>query len=197
MTYRELCREGVTALTGRFPDTADFIARELLLGVSGLSRADYPLTQNDRCPPPVEGQYRKGILELLNGRPLQYLLGEWDFYGLTFSVGEGVLIPRPETELLVDSVLDYQRLHPGKPLRVLDLCAGSGCIGLTMAHEGPEATVIAVEKSPEAFSYLKKNAAALSMGERYLPVPGDILEEPAEQLRSLGPFDVLVSNPPY
>jgi release factor glutamine methyltransferase len=89
------------------------------------------------------------------GEPLQYILGEWEFYGYTFKVGKGVLIPRPETEFLVDLAKEY--CVRGAP--VFDLCSGSGCVGIAIAKETQCSNVIAVEKSPQAIEYLKKNIA--------------------------------------
>jgi len=90
------------------------------------------------------------------GEPLQYILGAWEFYGLPFAVGPGVLIPRPETELLVDFALEFLR-DKENPV-VLDLCAGSGCVGLSVAHHCPNAQVHLVELSDEAMPYLLQNA---------------------------------------
>ena len=92
------------------------------------------------------------------GYPLQYLLGEWEFYGYPFKVGEGVLIPRPDTETLIEHVLDYCREKKlGAPV-IADLCSGSGCIAVTLKKEIPEANVTAVEISDEALGYLRENA---------------------------------------
>lgn len=129
--------------------------------------------------------------------PLQYLLGGWEFYGLHFHVGEGVLIPRSDTEILVDAVLEGIRPIPTP--KIVDLCAGSGCIALTLAHERPDALVCGVEYSQTALAYANKNAAL-----HKLPVPfffGDVCAE--ETLALLTPMtyfqdvDVIVSNPPY
>ena len=96
------------------------------------------------------------------GEPLQYILGEWEFYGLPFAVGPGVLIPRPETELLADIALEFvQGVSGGKNAAptVVDLFAGSGCVGLSVAHHCPNAKVYLVELSDEAMPYLRQNAA--------------------------------------
>lgn len=156
-----------------------------------------------------------------NGEPLQYILGEWDFYNLTFKVGDGVLIPRPETELIVDLSLDYlsenfdaepedemdniYRIVYGKdacrsekktPL-VLDLCAGTGCIGTTIAKNFPNSKVFEVEKSHKAFEYLKQNIA-LNKVNNVTPFLDDVIEgckHLAESSKFY--FDLIVSNPPY
>jgi len=118
------------------------------------------------------------------GEPLQYILGTWEFYGLPFAVGPGVLIPRPETEMLVDIALQH------KPATVVDLCAGSGCIGLSIAHHLPNTQVHLVELSEQALPYLRKNAA------RY---PNATVHHADAFHYSLttNHYSLIVSNPPY
>lgn len=138
---------------------------------------------------------RAGAFELLCGRraagePLQYLLGRWEFFGLPFEVGPGVLIPRPETELLVELALEKLADNPAPA--VADLCSGSGCIAVSVAKNLPSAKVLAVELSPQALEYLKKNAA---LNHAQLEVlEGDVLEPGLLAGRRL---DMILSNPPY
>ncbi len=120
------------------------------------------------------------------GVPLQYILGEWDFYGRTFSVGPGVLIPRPETEILAERAIEFLRRRQSP--RALELGAGSGCLAVTLAL-GTGAPVTAVELSGEAYGYLKRNIARY--GAEVTPVLGDAL-------RGLpGRYDLIAANPPY
>lgn len=121
------------------------------------------------------------------GEPLAYLLGRREFYGREFEVGPAVLVPRPETELLVDLALDALRAHAAP--RVLDLGTGSGCIAITLALERPEAQVFGVDRSPAALAVARANAAAL--GARVGLLASDWFG--AVQ----GRFDVVVANPPY
>lgn len=125
------------------------------------------------------------------GEPLQYILGNWDFYDLTFSVGEGVLIPRPETELLVDFALDNLKITD-KPV-IYDLCAGTGCIGLTVAKHLPQAAVYLLEKEQIAFEFLKKNAENLSLDNVRI-INDDLF---TTDLDNLPLADIIISNPPY
>lgn len=126
------------------------------------------------------------------GEPLQYILGEWEFWGLPFRVGEGVLIPRPDTETLVEQSL---RLIKGTDSpKVLDLCSGSGCIAAAIAHERADADVTAVELYDAAFGYLEENVKL--NGVRVNCVRCDVLDGPNEKLISQR-FDLIVSNPPY
>ncbi|MCL2106538.1 MAG: peptide chain release factor N(5)-glutamine methyltransferase [Oscillospiraceae bacterium] len=100
--------------------------------------------------------YDELVRRRASGEPLQYILGEWEFYGHSYSVGPGVLIPRPETELLIDIAREYV---VNSSFSVIDLCAGSGCVGLSVAKLFPRARVYLVELSDEAMPYLRKNAA--------------------------------------
>lgn len=172
-------------------DTADFESQELLRAVFGVSRTDILLGREVELD---EGR-RERLAELVSRRlqhePLQYLLGEWDFYGRTFAVGEGVLIPRADTETLAEACLQFLRTREGHP-RVLDLCTGSGCLAITIAAERPDAEVWAVEKSEKAWAYFQRNNAAY--GGRVHGLLADALGEiPALPAA----FDLILSNPPY
>ena len=122
------------------------------------------------------------------GEPLQYILGAWEFYGLPFAVGPGVLIPRPETELLVDLALEFLK-EKDNPV-VLDLCAGSGCIGISVAHHCPQAQAHLLELSDEAMPYLRQNAASY----QNTHVHQDDIQRSAYSKQHC---DLLLSNPPY
>ena len=130
----------------------------------GLAKTDLRL-QGDQSVDPTE--YFALVNRCAAGEPLQYILGEWEFYGLHFAVGPGVLIPRPETEMLVDIALEFNAqctdahcaMHRAQ-LNVVDLCAGSGCVGLSVAHHCPNARVYLIELSGEAMPYLRENAGA-------------------------------------
>jgi release factor glutamine methyltransferase len=121
------------------------------------------------------------------GEPLQYLTGVQEFHGRPFAVSPAVLIPRPETELVVAAALDLLPL--AAPARVVDVGTGSGCIAVTLALERPCATVIATDISPAALALARRNAAAL--GARVEFVESDLLAA------APGPFDLVISNPPY
>ncbi len=122
------------------------------------------------------------------GVPLQYIFGRWWFYNNEFLVGEGVLIPRQDTELLVETGLEL--IKDFKAPRVIDLCSGSGCIGISIACERPDAEVVALEKYDAAFSYLKKNIEHIGT-QNVKAVKADVLEQP------FGEYDLIVCNPPY
>lgn len=121
--------------------------------------------------------------------PLQYIIGKWNFFGYEFFVGPGVLIPRADTETLMDVCLDI--LKPLNSPRVLDLCAGTGCIGITIKGEVPNAEVTLVEKYDEAISYLQKNIEYNNLSVTL--AKGDVLKTEGAD----GLYDLIVSNPPY
>ncbi len=171
-------------------DSPAFDAACLLedLGGARNARDDRELSDDRRFA--VE----QAAAERANGRPLQYILGKWDFLRLTLEVGEGVLIPRPETELLCLTAAEYLRARAAAaPLRVFDLCAGTGCVGLGLASllEGVEVT--ALELSPEAFAYLERNAKAYP-AYAVTPVLADVCRDAAG---FPGSADAILSNPPY
>ena len=170
--------EGIT-------DAPGFEAGLMLETVFGVSRTDILLGKTV----PLDEKQRAQIAALFGGRkerrPLQYLLGSWEFYGRPFIVGEGVLIPRPDTEVLAEQVLEGMK-DTSSP-RILELCGGSGCLAVTIALERPDAEVWCVEKSPEAFSYLQKNNVALGAGVHTLL--GDALDAGCVE----GDFDCILS----
>ena len=129
---------------------------------------------------------------VLGGEPLAYILGEWDFYGLTFRVDKSVLIPRADTEKLCE--LTIEQAKPRISPRILDLCCGSGCIGIAAAHEVEDARVLAVDLSDGALRLTRENAHRLGVSGRLLAMKADATMPPPG---GVGPFDIIVSNPPY
>ena len=128
----------------------------------------------------------------LAGEPLAYLLGEWDFYGLTFLVTRDVLIPRPDTERLCE--LAIERAQAIVNPRVLDLCCGTGCVGVALLRHVDDARVTAIDVSEEALAVAHENARRHGVTARHAAVRADALEAPGERL---GRFHLLACNPPY
>lgn len=169
-------------------EDAAFDARCLLEDVGGVGRGGAAARELDESRLPALAQ---ALREREQGRPLQYILGNWDFLSLTLAVGEGVLIPRPDTELLCE--IAAGELRDCESPRVLDLCAGSGCVGLGVASLCPGAQVTAVELSEEALVYLRRNCEAYS----HYGVTvrqGDVLAGPTAEDSG---YDAILSNPPY
>lgn len=189
MRPQEAVREIEAQLTAAGCPDADFDARELFRLVTGadLRLADQPLTaaQADR-------------LETLTVRradrePLQYLCGSWPFLDFELAVGPGVLCPRADTEVVAEAAAGL--LAGVQKPKVLDLCAGTGCLGLGVKRFCPDAVVTSLEKSPEAFRYLEQNAKNALHRPAATPVQGDLFTY-WETLPE-GELDLIVSNPPY
>jgi release factor glutamine methyltransferase len=135
--------------------------------------------------------FRALIERRMAGEPTQYLTGVREFYNRPFKVDPRVLIPRPETELLVEAAL--HRLPKDAPGTALDVCTGSGCIAISLAAERPQATVLATDLSPDACALARENAQALGVADRVTVLHGDLYAPLPPEAR----FDVVVSNPPY
>ena len=160
MTAEQVLRKAAEKLRAAQIENASFDASCLVESITGLSRAKIMLCDDDISDGQAE-LIELAVLRRISGEPLQYILGEWDFFGRTFEVGEGVLVPRPETELIVGLALE--KLGNARYPVVFDLCAGSGCIGLTIAAERPDAHVVLFEKYDKAFHYLKRNTEKLGL----------------------------------
>ena len=163
------------------------------LDISG--RADIAL-RGDTIPAPDAVRRLAECVEQRASRPLQYILGEWDFCSMTLAVGEGVLIPRDDTAALVETVAGFLSGVKDRG-RILDLCAGSGAVGLACARALPGAEVICLELSDGAMHYLEENVRRWGDG-RVSIVKGDVLRGPGPDVFPVcAPFDVICSNPPY
>ena len=191
MTISELEKLGSQKLRASGKENSDFDARCLLEFVLNLNPTQYLLNRSEEVDSVCAEKFLSLVERRSNGDPLQYILGKWEFMGLPFYVGEGVLIPRPETEMLVEYALDF--LKDKKNPVVIDLCSGSGCIAISVAKHLPNAKVYAVEKSDLAFPYLKKNIW-LNCVFNVSAVHGDIFDRTL--LSDIKP-DLILSNPPY
>lgn len=157
--------------------------------------AHHVVTDRDRLLSHVELVVTKGMVERRVGRePLQYILGTQEFCGLEFDVNPAVLIPRPETELLVEYVA--QRIPAERQATIVDVCTGSGCIAVAIARLRPRARVIATDLSNPSLAVARQNATRHEVCERITWLEGDLLRPLAEKGLE-GRIDVIVSNPPY
>lgn len=189
MRPQEAVREIEARLTAAGCPDADFDARELFRLVTGadLRLADQPLTaaQADRL--------ETLAVRRADREPLQYLCGSWPFLDFELAVGPGVLCPRADTEVVAEAAAGL--LAGVQKPKVLDLCAGTGCLGLGVKRFCPDAVVTSLEKSPEAFRYLEQNAKNALHRPAATPVLGDLFTY-WETLPE-GELDLIVSNPPY
>lgn len=166
-----------------------FEAKCIIRHITGLTNAQILTKYNQSLTEFQQNNITALLKQRLIRYPLQYIIGKWNFFGREFFVGPGVLIPRSDTETLIDVCLES--IKSNEAPRVLDLCAGTGCIGITLKGERPTADVTLVEKYDEALNYTVKNALHNNADVKILQ--GDVLNtEGAEGL-----YDLIVSNPPY
>ena len=193
-TYSQLyvdCRKALRAKEDE--EMASFMARQLLSHFSGkpfekLLSDMYLYAGEEMCAAMDDATQR-----LLNDEPLAYILGEWEFYGLDLYVTPNVLIPRDDTCAVVSLAINQALFLPQEP-RIMDLCTGSGCIGLAIASRVKDAWVTLADISKDAMAVARKNIARHKMSGRVSVVNVDALTEPPA---FLGKFDMIVSNPPY
>lgn len=175
------------------PQTASLLARNLLCHVSGKTNeqllADRELYAGEKTCEAME----QAVSRVLEGEPIAYVLGQWDFYGMTLYVTKDVLIPRDDTCAVTELAI-RQALFLGAGPRILDLCTGSGCIGLAIATRVKDAKVTCADISREAIAVAKKNITQQKLTGRVTCVQADALQKPSS---FLGKFDLIVSNPPY
>lgn len=166
-------------------------ARDIIFFVTGLNSQEQLLNYKKELTDNEENKVKDILFKRINGYPLQYILGKWTFMGRDFSLGEGVLIPRDDTEVVVLSVIPY--LEQNKNLRIIDLCSGSGIIAVTLKCMFPKCEVHALELSEKALPYLKRNIESLAPDVILHQGDLNLLCECFED----NYFDLVISNPPY
>ncbi len=166
---------------------ANFEAKQIIRYVTGYTNSEILSHYNESLSPLKVTTLNSIVNRRLQHYPLQYILGEWSFYGLNFYVGEGVLIPRADTEILVETAIEF--LKDKKDAAALDLCSGSGCVAVAISNE-TGIHVDAVEKYAAAYEYLEKNIKRNTA--RVNPILADIYEFCPDKK-----YDIIVSNPPY
>lgn len=191
-TYNNLYLDARKRLREAGVEGAQLEARELVCCAAGKSREQFYRDMALYASDPVEEKLAELLERRLAGEPVAYLIGEWEFYGLPLDISESVLIPRPDTETLVDHVVAW--LRPLPECRVLDLCAGSGCIGLAIASQVPGARVVLGELDEGALRICRQNIRRNSLSGQVVSLKMDALSDPPPRL---GDFDCLVCNPPY
>lgn len=167
-----------------------FEAKQIIKHITGLNATQILSYYNRNLTEFQENNLTALIHQREVRYPLQYIFGEWDFYGRSFYVGPGVLVPRADTETLIDGAKEYLE-NLEKP-EILDLCAGSGCIGITLAKEFENSDVTLVEKYDEAIRYAEKNKIR-NKADNVRLIKGDIFEKSGDDRF----YDLIISNPPY
>lgn len=198
LTYKELYLLAKKELQKAELESPAFDALCLFEKVFSMGRRELAL-YGEEIPSQEKAEELRSLLSKRAERmPLQYLLGSWPFYGMELRVGEGVLVPREETELLVDAAAERLLLQrekgylPETP-QIADLCSGTGAVALALKGEFPQSRITAVEKFPEAYGYLLENIRAT--GREVIPLRADILS--SKTAEGFSGLSALVSNPPY
>ena len=173
--------------------TASLMARNLLCHVTGKTQQQLIADMEHYGSQAVCEEMEQAVARVLQGEPLAYVLGQWDFYGMTLQINSNVLIPRDDTCAVTELAIK-QALFLDVAPRILDLCTGSGCIGLAVAHRVTDARVTLADISRDAMAVAKKNITLQKLSGRVSCVSADALKQPAA---FLGKFDMIVSNPPY
>ena len=192
MTLGDVYRKGEEMLADANIPDADVDAACLMELFFGCDRARLIIHGDEKADDALTKKFFSAIEERKTGKPLQYIAGVWNFMGYDFYVGEGVLIPRDDTEILAEEVCSY--LYGKKDVRAIDLCSGSGAIAITVAKANVNSEVTALEYSENALKYLKKNIE-LNNADNVVPFAGDVTKC-ADSFNN-GYFDLIVSNPPY
>lgn len=173
--------------------SASMMARNLLCHVSGKTQEQLIADMQLYAPTTVCVGMEEAVNRIRAGEPLAYILGQWDFYGMTLHIDNRVLIPRDDTCAVAELAIKKALFLDASP-RILDLCTGSGCIGLAIAHRLKDARVTLADISPDALAVAKQNITLQKLTGRVSCFHADALAEPAA---FLGKFDMIVSNPPY
>jgi len=192
-TYSELKRCWTKKFSDSDKENIEFEINELLGMALGIDCRNPLFAEKliEVADEQVEKRFEKLAARRMNGEPLQYILGEWEFYGLPFKVGEGVLIPRQDTETVVDVAI--RKLSDKHGIIVTDLCSGSGCIGIALEKNLYCEKVVCVEKSDKAVEYLRQNVRL--NGSEAEVLHGDIFRE--DVINAVPMSDLIVCNPPY
>ena len=173
--------------------TASLLARNLLCHITGKSQEALLSDLDLYASEAVCREMDAATARILAGEPLAYVLGQWDFYGMTLQVDRNVLIPRDDTCAVTDMAI-RKALYLDKTPRILDLCTGSGCIGLAIAHRVKDAKVTLADISKDTLAVARRNISLQKLSGRVSCVVADALSKPTT---FLGKFDMIVSNPPY
>lgn len=191
-TYNDLYLDIRRRLRAAGVEMSTLEAREIACFASGKTREQLTRDGGLYVSPELESRAWALVDRRLAGEPVAYLIGEWEFYGLGLDISPDVLIPRPDTEVLAGQAIDYCKTLG--ECRVLDLCAGSGCVGLAVASQVPAGRVVLGELSEAALKICRQNIRRCGLSGRVVPVQVDALQKPSA---NLGEFQCIVSNPPY
>ena len=189
MKIEELLRYGKGKLEKQKVEDASIISRILMQYVLKIDRNKLIINKNDNVDINKENEYKEYIEKIIKGKPVQYITNNQEFMKLNFYVDENVLIPQPDTEILVEEVI--KSIDIMENIEILDMCTGSGCIGISLAKNIKNTKVTLVDISKEAIEIAKKNAIQNGVENKVTFIQSDMFENVK------GKFDIIVSNPPY
>ena len=192
-TYNNLYLDARKRLKAAGVEAAQLEARELVCFAAGKNREQFLRDMSLYASDEVEAKVAELMNRRLEGEPVAYLIGEWEFYGLPLDISRDVLIPRSDTEVLAEQAILAARAA-GEGARVLDLCAGSGCVGLAVAANAPQCRAVLADVSEEALKICRQNIRRNDLNARVTCVQADARQAPSSVLWD---FDVIASNPPY
>ena len=192
-TYNNLFLDARAKLRKAGVESAQLEAREIICYAADKNREQFYRDMSLYATGAMEQRVEELVQRRLAGEPVAYIIGEWEFYGLSLDISRDVLIPRMDTELLAERGIIKAR-ESGGGARVLDLCAGSGCVGLAVAANAPECRVVLGELSEGALRVCKQNVRRNELNARVTCLSVNALENPSA---ALWDFDVIVCNPPY
>ncbi len=192
-TYNNLYLDARQKLKAAGVEAAQLEARELVCFAAGKNREQFFRDMSLYASDEVEAKVAELMNRRLAGEPVAYLIGEWEFYGLPLDISREVLIPRADTEVLAEQAILAARAA-GEGARVLDLCAGSGCVGLAVAANAPNCRAVLADVSEEALKICRQNIRRNDLNARVTCVQADARQPPPAMLWD---FDVIACNPPY
>lgn len=189
MKVEELLKEGKQILINNKIEDANIIARILLEHILKIQRQELIKKLEEEVEKEEKQEYEKEIQNIIQGMPLQYITNKQEFMKLSFYVDENVLIPQPDTEILVEEVLSISNKESKN--KILDICTGSGCIGISLAYYLQNAKITMSDISKKAIEIAEKNAKNNGIIEKVEIIESDLFKNIKEQ------FDIIVTNPPY
>lgn len=192
-TYNDLYLDARRILKKADVESAALEAREIVCCASNKSKEEFFRDCRLYASPEIEGRVQDLLARRLQGEPVAYLVGEWEFYGLPLTITRDVLIPRDDTQILAEQAIAYLK-ECGQSVRVLDLCTGSGCIGIAVAAHVPDCRVVLADCSEAALRVARTNVRVNHLQNRTAIMTADALQPPASNFDG---FQCIVSNPPY
>jgi release factor-specific protein-(glutamine-N5) methyltransferase len=191
MTVRDLLKQGSEKIAPRWPGTPVLDASVLLRNILGIEREKLLSSYDMKIESQVEDLFNSAVEKRVNGFPIAYITGKKEFFGLDFVVADGILIPRADTEILVETIIEaVSKNFPEQKISILDLCTGSGCIAIALKKNFPTADIDASDLSDISEKIFKKNCFNLNEKEIRF-IKSDLFENIGRK------YDIIVSNPPY